>query len=347
MMAIYHLSAKIFSRGNNHSAVAAAAYRSGEKLHDRRQDKTLDYTRKQRVHYAEIIVPEHAPEWAADRETLWNNVEAAEKRKDAQVAREIEVALPRELTGDAHALLVRDFVQNELVARGMVADISIHESIARDGETNPHAHILLTTREISGSGFGKKKREWNSVDTLKNWRERWADYSNRYLTEANTNTRIDHRSLEAQGVDRQPTKHLGKEATAIEKRQQLSNRGNNLRRAEHGNNLQAHKKRLQQPTKQPQRNDPEAPITPKTWRNSKRQEITYNKTKKPFGNQAAGQQSQQGLRSWINKQAVAVARIAGQARALAERAVNAKMALIRKYTRTQPGQSKTGDRERE
>ena len=243
-MAIYHLSAKVFSRSKSHSAVAAAAYRSGEKLYDKRQDKTLYYTRKQHVHHVEILAPGHAPDWVEDREALWNNVEAVEKRKDAQVAREIEVALPRELSGTARKTLVRDFVKNELVSQGMVADVAIHTSNARDGETNPHAHILLPTREITEQGFGKKNRNWNRKDSLQYWRARWADYSNRYLREANSNARIDHRTLEAQGIDRTPTKHLGKEAAALEKAEINSRRGNNNRRILHKNNILPHVKKL-------------------------------------------------------------------------------------------------------
>ncbi|MCA9733710.1 MobA/MobL family protein, partial [candidate division KSB1 bacterium] len=189
-MAIYHLSAKLFSRGNNHSAVAAAAYRSAEKLYDERQDKTLDYSRKQRVLHTEIIAPDIVPKWATEREALWNNVEAAEKRKDAQVAREVEVALPRELPPDAHQILIREFVQNEFISRGMIADVAIHESIAGDGATNPHAHIMLTTREITLEGFGKKNRDWNRKELMEAWRESWATHTNQYLEAIHSDQRI-------------------------------------------------------------------------------------------------------------------------------------------------------------
>lgn len=160
-MAIYHLSVKIISRSKGRSAVASAAYRAGEKLHDLREDKTHDYSRKSGVIHREVITPDGAPEWATQREVLWNRVEASEKRKDSQLAREVEIALPRELSTEARAQLVRSFVQDEFTNKGMIADVAIHNPEASDGQENPHAHIMLTMRHLDDWEFGGKNRQWN------------------------------------------------------------------------------------------------------------------------------------------------------------------------------------------
>lgn len=213
-VAIYHCSAKVIGRSSGRSATGAAAYRAGEKIVDHRTGLIHDYTRKGGVDHAQIIAPAGAPEWATDRSALWNEVEAAEKRKDAQLCREVEVAIPRELTVDQQRQLVLDFAREQFVARGMVADVAFHH---QDGE-NPHAHILLTTRTIGPDGFGQKAREWNDRALLEQWRSQWAEHANRALERAGHAERIDHRSLADQGIDRQPTQHLGPTATAIERR---------------------------------------------------------------------------------------------------------------------------------
>ena len=197
-MAIYHLSAKVIGRAAGRSSVAAAAYRSGGRLRDARQGIEHDYSRKGDVVHSEILAPETAPDWMRDRDQLWNAVEAVERRKDAQLAREIEVALPRELGRDARLELVRGFVAREFVGRGMIADLSVHEGRARDGREQPHAHIMLSLRELTGDGFGKKAREWNAPERLTGWREAWAREANGALERAGHAARIDHRTLEAQ-----------------------------------------------------------------------------------------------------------------------------------------------------
>ena len=143
-MACYHLTCKIIGRSAGRSAVAAAAYRSRDKLYDQRQGMEFDYSRKHDLIHAEILLPESAPERLKDRETLWNEVETVEKRKDAQLAREIELALPKELNLNQQIELVREYAQVQFVDKGMIADICMHES-----ETNPHVHIMLTLREIT------------------------------------------------------------------------------------------------------------------------------------------------------------------------------------------------------
>ena len=177
VMAIYHMHATVISRASGGSAVAAAAYRSGENLIDERTGEQHDYSRRDGVDGAEIIAPEGAPDWVRDRDRLWNSGEAAEKRKDSQVAREVRVALPRELDPEQRRELVRGFVKAEFSGRGMVADVSYHDG----NSVNPHAHILLTTRELHSDGFGGKDRSWNSKELLSGWREQWAESANRAL----------------------------------------------------------------------------------------------------------------------------------------------------------------------
>lgn len=259
-MAIYHLSAKVISRAGGRSSVAAAAYRSGGRLHDARQDLAHDYSRKGGVVHAEILAPSSAPEWMRDRDQLWNAVEAVEKRKDAQLAREIEVALPRELDRGERLELLRGFVQRAFVDRGMIADIAVHEGKARDGHGQPHAHIMLTLRELTGEGFGKKARDWNAPDLLMGWREAWARDANAALKRAGRSERIDHRSLPAQrdeahqqverarnagrddqalerarvvvALDREPQPKIGPAAHAMEKRGMQTERGDAFRAAQ-------------------------------------------------------------------------------------------------------------------
>jgi len=155
-MANYHLSIKHISRSTGRSAVSAAAYRSREKLYDERQGMIFDYTRKKDLAHAEIMFPNNAPERWKDRELLWNEVEKSEKRIDSRLAREVEVALPKEMNLKEHIELLREYAQTQFVDKGMVADICIHKS-----DINPHAHIMLTLREITEDGFGKKERSWN------------------------------------------------------------------------------------------------------------------------------------------------------------------------------------------
>lgn len=242
-MAIYRFSAQMISRSSGRSAVAAAAYRAGAELTCDRTGQVHDYTRKGGVVSSEIIAPNGAPEWTADRARLWNAVEAAEKRKDAQLAREVELALPRELTADQRLELVRSFVRSEFVSRGMVADIAIHEPKASDGGQQPHAHVMLTTRTLGPEGFQGKNRDWNDKGLLESWREAWANHANRALELAGQEQRIDHRSLEAQrqdalamgddrkaqDLDREPQPKLGPTAAAMERAGIQTDRGDTLR----------------------------------------------------------------------------------------------------------------------
>ena len=214
-MAIFHFSAKVIGRSSGRSAVAAAAYRAGEKLHDERIDRDQDFANKAGVLHSEVMLPKGAPEAFADRATLWNAVEAGEKRKDAQLAREVEFALPRELSKKDNVRLAREFVKAEFVEKGMIADLNVHWDIGEDGKAKPHAHVMLTMREITKDGFGAKVREWNKTALIEQWRERWADHVNRALAERDIDARIDHRSLEAQGIALEPQDKIGPAASRI------------------------------------------------------------------------------------------------------------------------------------
>ena len=197
-MAIYHLRASMISRSQGRSATAAIAYRVAERIEDRRTGLVFDYAKRGGVDHTEILAPDHAPDWVSDRSELWNRVEEAETRKNSQVAREVRVALPAELTHAQRVELVRDFAQKQFVDRGMVADIALHAP-GRDGDDrNHHAHILLTTREIDPEGFTTKNRDWNKVELLEDWREAWSRNANLALERAGIEERIDHRTLEAQ-----------------------------------------------------------------------------------------------------------------------------------------------------
>ncbi|MBR2174091.1 Ti-type conjugative transfer relaxase TraA [Sphingopyxis sp.] len=219
-MAIYHFSAKVISRAAGSSAVAAAAYRSADRLHDERLGRSHDFSNKAGVVHSEVLLPDGAPDEWRDRERLWNDVEAAELRKDAQLSREVEFAIPREMTEQQGIDLARDFVKREFVARGMVADLNVHWDIGADGLARPHAHVMLTMREIKIGedgevGFGAKVRDWNRTELLTHWREAWADHVNERLAELDIDARIDHRSLEEQGIELEPQHKIGPAASRM------------------------------------------------------------------------------------------------------------------------------------
>ncbi|MEQ3709425.1 MobQ family relaxase [Tateyamaria sp.] len=197
-MAIYHLRASVISRSAGRSATAAAAYRVAERIEDRRTGLTFDYAARGGVDHTEILAPDHAPDWVYDRSELWNRVEESETRKNSQVAREVRVALPDELTHAQRLELVREFVRSQFVDHGMVADIALHAPGREGDERNHHAHILLTTREVDADGFTTKNRDWNKVEILESWREAWARDSNAVLERAGIEDRVDHRTLVAQ-----------------------------------------------------------------------------------------------------------------------------------------------------
>ena len=248
-IAIYHCSIKIVSRGKGKSAVAAAAYRSGEKLTNEWDGLTHDYTKKGGVVHSEILLPAHAPPAFSDRSTLWNSVELSEKSNNAQLAREVEIALPVELSREEQTRLVREYCSSQFVSKGMIADFNLHDT----GGGNPHAHILLTMRPMDekGSWLPKSKKEyvldengekirlpsgryktrkvdlvdWNDRENAEVWRRAWADLANEFLERNDCPERIDHRSYERQGIDQLPTVHVGVSATQMEKKGIVTERG--------------------------------------------------------------------------------------------------------------------------
>ena len=225
-MAIFHLSVKTISRSAGRSVTAAAAYRAAEKIIDERTGEVHDYERKGGVESAVLFLPNGAPEWATDRAKLWNAAEQSEKRKNSTVAREFVVALPSELSAEQRRKLVYDFARKLVKRHGCAVDVAIHEP-GKEGDTrNHHAHILCSTRRLTAEGFTEKTRELDDRVTgsaeVTRWREQWADMTNAALERAGHAVRVDHRSLEMQGIDREPTIHLGPAATAIERRGEVS-----------------------------------------------------------------------------------------------------------------------------
>lgn len=237
-MASYHLSVKIIGRSDGRSVVAAAAYRAGAMIERAETGDCPDYTRKGGVVSADLLRPDHAPEWAQDRAQLWNAVEAVETRKNSQLAREIELALPNELSEAEARHLALTWAQDELVSRGMVADVCIHcPEPVPGGSQNRHAHILCTVRGFEGAEWARTKdRSWNDKALLQHWRESWADAQNMALETAGCVDRVDHRSLEdqhqaalnagdmayADALDRPPEPVLGVAASAQEKRARIA-----------------------------------------------------------------------------------------------------------------------------
>ncbi len=240
-MAIHHLNIAIISRGDGSSVTAAAAYRAGQRIVDARTGEVHDYRRRCGVSCTEILTPPGAAPWTRDRAALWNLVERAERRRDAQLAREVILALPRELSPAMNRSLAREYFRRHFVSRGMLVDLALHDL---DG-LNPHAHGLVSLRELAGDGFAaRKNRDWNDRELVREWREGATTLINEYLARAGVapENRIDHRTLDVQRAEalaggeyeralalcRLPTKHLGKVATAVLARGGISTRANYL-----------------------------------------------------------------------------------------------------------------------
>ncbi|END1239547.1 MobA/MobL family protein [Escherichia coli] len=227
-MAIFHMQARVISRANGHSSTAAAAYRHGLKIEDFKTGEVFDYTRKSGVSGSIVLLPAGADPRLSDPAFLWNEVEKSEKRADAQVAREFDIALPVELDNEQKKALAVDYCREHFTDKGMIADIAFHKL----DSDNPHFHVMLTTRRLTpeGAGFSsKKERAWNDRDQLQDWRKGWAETANEHLANAGIDAKIDHRSLEDQkaeldalpaptveqqaqsiALDRAPTIHRGK-----------------------------------------------------------------------------------------------------------------------------------------
>ena len=238
-MAIYHLSASIIKRSAGRS-VTAATYRAAAKIEDITTGIVYDYTRKKGVDHSEILSPISASlgnEWLTDRRELWNKIEEVERRKDAQLAREITLAIPRELSRPEQIALVREYVQTNYVAAGMVADVNLHHL---DGD-NPHAHVLLTMRNLQTTPegiveFGFKNTDWNRKELLLTHRKSWQEITNKYLVAAGSETKIDCRSLKEQGSEFIPQIHVGVHAMAMHRRGKSTDRGDKFDRIETENN---------------------------------------------------------------------------------------------------------------
>ena len=238
-----HFSIKISSR-SKHAVVAQAAYQSGERLFDERNNRTRSYTEKKGIVYTEILLPPNAPEEYLDRNTLWNAVDKSEKNWNSQMARRMEIALPVELPMEKNVELIREYCQEQFVSKGMIADIAIHDPDRPD--PNPHAHVMLTMRAMDekGNWLPKSRREyeldengsrikdsngewkfhkvfttdWDNRENGELWRSAWETIQNRYLEEAGRPERVHMKSYERQGIDRIPTVHMGPSVTAMERR---------------------------------------------------------------------------------------------------------------------------------
>ena len=257
-MGIYYFDGNIIGRISGRSSVGAAAYRAAEKLRSRAAGSAAyragdelregadgvivhDYIRKKGVRHSEIMLPQNAPPEYKDRETLWNAVEKRERRKDAQLAREIVIAQQREFDLQEQISILREYIKENFTDKGMCADFSIHDK----GDGNPHAHIMLTTRHVTPDGFGLKNTDWNSKSVFLEWRESWAEINNRMFERKGLEERIDHRSYKEQGIDREPMIHLGYEAAALEKKGIKTERGNHNREVQKRNAERAASKETQ------------------------------------------------------------------------------------------------------
>lgn len=241
----FHFSVNIISRGKGKSAVASAAYISGEKIKNEWDGVTHDYTRKQGVISKEIYLPDHASEEYKDRKTLWNSVELFEKNSNAQLARNFIISLPKELSIEENKKMIEEYVQNNFVKEGMIVDLAIHDE-SREGNQNIHAHIMTIVRPINEDGtWGQKSKKeyildekgekvlnkngkpktrkveltsWNDKGNVEKWRENFSDLCNEYLAKNNIEKRVDHRSFKRQGIKQIPTIHLGASASAMERK---------------------------------------------------------------------------------------------------------------------------------
>jgi len=244
-MASFLCRVQTIQRGEGRSAVAAAAYRSGQALVDERLAMEFDFGGKAGVEHAEVMLATGAPEAFRDRQILWNAAEKSEARKDAVPAREVLVALPHELDFEQRRALVRDFVEKHITARGMIADVAMHLPGKEGDQRNYHAHILVTTRSVSARGFGRKDPSWRTPQQVREWRAGWAEIQNEHLRRhlGPNAPQVSHQTLAEQGIDRAPTEHLGPAATAMERKNRRTDQGDRNRDIEARNDAS---KRLRQ-----------------------------------------------------------------------------------------------------
>ncbi|HUX78431.1 MAG TPA: MobA/MobL family protein, partial [Alphaproteobacteria bacterium] len=238
-MALYHFSIKVLSRSSRNT-VRSLAYRAGCELYDSRTGETFNYKDKP-VQHVELVLPQDAPEWAVKIQKLMREdrqkgvqafsdiVEAAEKRIDAQVYREFEFALHRELTEKQNKALTREFVQDQLSGRGMAAQLNFHfDKDEATGEEKPHCHVTVATRRLEENGLSlKKEREWNCKALLCGLRIKWEEYSNFHLKLNGHDIQIDHRSHKERGIEMEPQPKMGRGVLEQEKGLQSLEGGEN------------------------------------------------------------------------------------------------------------------------
>lgn len=346
-MADYRLSVNVISRADGKSAVAAAAYRHACRLQDERTGQVCDYSRKGGIAHSEIIAPDQIPDWMRDRAQLWNAVEKIETRKNSQLSREIQLSLPHELTPDQRRDLVRGFVQEQFVDRGMIADVAIHAPNPKGDERNHHAHIMLTMRELTAEGFHSKKstptaRAWNDKALLEKWREKWAQNQNRELEKRGHESRVDHRSYEAQGADREPSQHLGYVAADMERNGKPSRIGDQNREIANDNRKRAqdHARRVIV-TQEADRDRPNL----EAWKERKAQEIRDAQELKQLDLSQKHDRQQSRLESQLEERyGTAKATIAAELKSI-DRRLEAKG--VRKILRTVFGQGRSDQQARE
>ena len=244
-MALYHFHVGQVKRSAGQSAIESAAYRAGEKLYSEYYGLVSDYTRKGGVVYSEILLPPHAPREYADRQTLWNAVEEAERNKNAQLAYSFDIALQNEFTMEENMQLARKFLLDNFVSRGMIVDFAVHQPDKDGGISNPHFHVMCPIRPLNPDGtWGVKQRrvyrangkfdavqttDWGKPETLEEWREAWAALCNAKFEEMGLTCRIDHRSYERQGVEQVPTVHEGVAVRQMEAKGIVTDKGEHNR----------------------------------------------------------------------------------------------------------------------
>lgn len=264
MAETFHFNISMISRGKSKSAVASAAYISCEKIKNEWDGVTHDYHNKKGLLHSEIYLPENIPKEFQDRSFLWNSVELNEKASNAQLARNFIIALPKELSFEENKKLIIDFIQENFVSKGMIADLAIHDE-SNEGNNNIHAHIMTTLRPINEKGQWQAKSrkeyildengekiklksgnyktrkveltDWNDKGNAEKWRENFAKICNQYLEKNNLEKRVDHRSFERQGIEEIPTIHLGASASALERKGIETDKGNINREIKKHNSL--------------------------------------------------------------------------------------------------------------
>ena len=253
-----HTHVDIVTRSKGASVIAKAAYNARDKLNDEHYGKVHDYSKKEDLVFSKIFLPEHIPKKFSNREYLWNSVEKIEKSKNSQLARNLLFTLPRELNQEDRIKLISEFIEENFTSKGMIADCNIHNPLASDNEEQPHAHILLTLREIDSEGKWKPKcrkeyildengekiklksgnyksrkvnlNDWNEPDKAKKWREDFSKKANEYLEKNGIDKRIDPRTFEEQGREELPQIHLGTASYQMEKKGIATERGNHNRK---------------------------------------------------------------------------------------------------------------------